>query len=1274
MTLRRPAKVLLFTAAGLGALILLLMAGLELALERAPRYQAQIKEWVFTRTGYHIAFAHVSPAFRWYGPELYFDHLELRSKDDRRLLARAAGGRVGADIWQLLQNGKLFALRVELDEPDLSITRLGPSTFALASEIVLGGVEGSNAGLVLNDLPSGTLVIRRGSITVQGWNPELPRLELHAVSLDLTRASDLLSASASVQLPAVLGGRLSFSATVHGAGPLSGVEWSALTSASGMSFPGWRALLPEYLIRLDAGHGAFECLVRGQGTRLERADLQFDAQGVVARLADGPNALTDQVSGALTLTHAGDRWTLLGRHLRVVRGGRRDPDSEFDSSWRDDDSGMLELQAKANYLRAEALLPLLGLMPQREIRERLRALAPTGEWSAMRLSLARSAVTQPWRFDVHARFRGMGFAPAGGAPGIRGLSGTLAGNETAGHLVLDSHAAIYNWPNQFPQPIGLEVLKGNVYWKRAADELLVATSNLELRTRDAAVRAKLAWRQPADGSSPRLTMASTIDDANAADARLYLPQAQLAPQTLQWLDRAFVAGHVSHGDAIFEGPVHSFPFRDGSGLFLIRFRVDHLTLDYAPGWPPIENLAVQAEFRNEGMSAKVTGGTAADLKVDSADVRFADFKSGEMKIHATAHGDASEALHFLAGTPLDEMSGHAFASVEARGALRSSVDLFFPFREFGRRRVLVHVDLDGAAVNRTGSTLAATDVTGGADIDGAQVVHADMHGRILGGAFQMNARVPRSRAATRTQLDFRGTLSGESLGAALSLPAGIPITGQTDWHGVLRIAPEPARERSLRVTSSLVGLELKLPAPLAKPAGTPMPASVEIQWPAGAAAQLRIALASVLRADITLDSDANGTRLGRAAITFGGGEPAFSDAQAVNVSGDLDALDLTGWLRLASTAKGAKPLGTYLRAAKVTIGRIDYLGLSFHDVALALAQDGGAWRIVLDGPNVAGSVALPAPEDASAPWDLDFERLKFATAQSPSGDPGTSAAQRNDTDPGTLPAVNFHAAEMTWGERQFGDVRATLQKLGDGISLKLLTATSPNYGANATGEWRGSGSHIAGTITSTDVAETLKDLGFDAVIDAKTAHVEFQLAWTGAPTEYALAAATGHVQAVLDKGQIAGLKPGPGRVLGLASVAELPRRLALDFSDITDKGFAFDTARGDFDLRDGSAYTDDVLVKGPAAEIGLIGRVGLKNKDYDQTAVVTGNVSSTLALPAFAAGPVVGGAVLLFTQVFKQPLKGLVRGYYRITGSWDNPTVERIKSADAPTATAEAPK
>ena len=103
------------------------MLAVKLALDRAPRISgARSRTGCTERIGYHIAFAHVSPAFRWYGPELYFDQLELRSRDDQRVLARAAGGRIGADFWQLLQSGKLFALRVELDAPDIIVARMGP--------------------------------------------------------------------------------------------------------------------------------------------------------------------------------------------------------------------------------------------------------------------------------------------------------------------------------------------------------------------------------------------------------------------------------------------------------------------------------------------------------------------------------------------------------------------------------------------------------------------------------------------------------------------------------------------------------------------------------------------------------------------------------------------------------------------------------------------------------------------------------------------------------------------------------------------------------------------------------------------------------------------------------------------------------------------------------------------------------------------------------------------------------------------------------------------
>jgi uncharacterized protein (TIGR02099 family) len=1284
MILRKTRKILLYCLAGAAALVLLLMLAVKIALDRAPAYQAEIKEWVHAQTGYHIAFAQVSPSFRWYGPELHFESLELRSKDGARVLARAAGGRVAVDIWQLISSGKLLAGRIELDSPNIAIARLGTDSFALASEIKLGGGDALAETLRLDDLPAGKLAIRHGVVTLQNWNSALPQLVFQDVNLDGARGERGLRLAVAGRLPPVLGGTLYISGSAHGSSDLQTLDWNASVRARDISFPGWRALLPEYLSRLDAGSGTFEMSASGAGRTLAAASLDFAAQGVVTQLSDRPSAKFEQVSGALRIVHAaGDRWSLSGKRVRAVNSGRRDPDSEFWVSWRGGEAGLLDLTARASYLRADTLLPLTGLLPQKELRDGLHELAPTGEWMDTSIVLSRTAVADPWRLQVQAKFRDVGFAPVGRAPGVRGLTGTIAGTEHGGELAIDSPAAVVSWPAQFLQPVNLDALKTTLYWKRTGGDLLVATPAWEMRNRDAALLLRGAWRQPADGSSPLLTLVGTVQNGNVANARNYLPRGAIAAPALAWLDRALVAGRLSRADLVLRGPVKRFPFRDGSGLFLARCFLDDMTLDYGEGWPRAERVAAQAEFRDEGLSVHMLSGRIGGIAIGSFEAHFADFNSGELNIQVSAGGDAADAIAFLRSTPLDASSEQAFSSVEAQGSLQSKVSLFLPFKDFERRRILVHGHMEGVSLNRVGSSVTASDMNGDFDIDGGQVAHADVRGRFLGGSFQMQARVPRNRPATRTQLEFRGTLSGEALRAALALPAGISIGGQTDWRASLRMAPEPNRERSVRVNSSLAGLEMKLPAPMDKPADTPMPSWLEVQWPASGGAQGRLALGSVVTGSYALESAAGGMRLAHVTLNFGAEESNAGEAQIINVGGSVARLDLAGWLDLNTPDKDAKPLADYLRSAKLNVAELDYLGLEFRDISLDLAVTAAGLRVTVGGPNVAGTIALPRAEDSSEPWNLQFERLHFDAAPDPAPGSGAAGDDRAPSDhsigdPRAIPAVNFHAADLNWGERQLGDVRASLVKLDDGISLKELTITAGKFSVNAKGEWRGKDSglgRIEGSIVSSDVQDTLKELGYAEVIDAKSGRVDFDLNWVGAPTGDALSEAAGHVQLSLDKGQIVGLKPGAGRVLGLASVAALRRRLALDFSDLTDKGLAFDTVRADFDLRDGSAYTDNVLVKGPAAEIGLIGRVGLKNKDYDQTAVVTGNLgSSPLPLAGFLGGPVAGAAVLLFTQVFKQPLKGLTRGYYRITGSWDNPTVERIKSAEAAAATAEAPK
>ena len=446
MSVRKVGKILLFCLAGLLVLALLSMLAVKLALDRAPAYQAEIKAWVHAQTGYYVEFERVAPSLRWYGPELHFIQLEVRSQDNQRILARAGGARVAADIGQLISSGKLFVGRIEIDSPTLVVTRLGPASFALASEIKLGSDDSPSAAFMLDFLPAGKLAIRHAVVTMQNWNAALAQLTLQDVNLDLQRDGIGIAFVLNAHLPAALGGVLNASGKMRGVGDLPALNWSLLLRARDISFPGWRLLLPEYLSRLDEGTGEFDLTASGQGLILARSTLDFRANGVATQIADGPVLKFEQIGGTLNLVHAGDQWSLSGKRVRALRSGRRDPESEFELNWRGGDTGLLNLRARASYLRADTLLPLTDLLPQKDLRDRLHELAPTGEWTDAAVTFARDSADASWRLQVQAKFRDVGFAPLGRSPGLRGLSGAIAGNERGGHVDIDTRAAVFSWP------------------------------------------------------------------------------------------------------------------------------------------------------------------------------------------------------------------------------------------------------------------------------------------------------------------------------------------------------------------------------------------------------------------------------------------------------------------------------------------------------------------------------------------------------------------------------------------------------------------------------------------------------------------------------------------------------------------------------------------------------------------------------------------------------------------------------------------------------------
>jgi uncharacterized protein YhdP len=363
-------------------------------------------------------------------------------------------------------------------------------------------------------------------------------------------------------------------------------------------------------------------------------------------------------------------------------------------------------------------------------------------------------------------------------------------------------------------------------------------------------------------------------------------------------------------------------------------------------------------------------------------------------------------------------------------------------------------------------------------------------------------------------------------------------------------------------------------------------------------------------------------------------------------------------------AADAPPTGIagLLRGGSLQADRFTIFGYSFADEVLQVESRDRAWRARVDGPAARGTIVVPFDLQRGGPLVLDMERLTLGPR---GGRDDAADAAEPPTDPRELPAMRLNVRALEIQKRRFGSLDAELVRTPDGLRLECGTLRGASFEATGKGTWvagpQGTATSVTLEATSTDLLDTLNAFGFAPSIAAASAVASAALTWPGGPDDDVLSRVNGTARISLQDGQLLNVQPGAGRMLGLMSVAALPRRLALDFTDITDRGFAYDTITGDFEFRNGNAHTQNLLLKSPAADIGIVGRTGLGARDYDQTAVVTGHLGGPIAAAgALAAGPAIGAAVLLFSKLFEQPLSNIARGYYRITGSWDQPKVERV--------------
>jgi uncharacterized protein YhdP len=132
-------------------------------------------------------------------------------------------------------------------------------------------------------------------------------------------------------------------------------------------------------------------------------------------------------------------------------------------------------------------------------------------------------------------------------------------------------------------------------------------------------------------------------------------------------------------------------------------------------------------------------------------------------------------------------------------------------------------------------------------------------------------------------------------------------------------------------------------------------------------------------------------------------------------------------------------------------------------------------------------------------------------------------------------------------------------------------------------------------------------------------------------------------------------------LLSVLSLQSLPRRLALDFRDLFQEGFAFDNITGDVTIREGVATTNNLRMRGVQAAVLMEGSADVERETQDLRVVVVPEINAGTASLAYAAiNPAIGLGTFLAQVFLRKPLTQAGTREFHVTGPWSDPKVERV--------------
>ncbi len=1208
------------------------------------RYRGEIVAAVSAAVGQPVRIGGLGAG--WYGlnPHIHLRDVRIFDRSGREVLTLPSIDNQLA--WSSLLQGKLKVHSLAIERLRLQVRRDAEGALYVAG-MKLGDGDARFARWVL---AQDEIVLRDAEIE---WHDELrgaPPLALTAVNLRLRNAGARHSIGVSAHLPAELGASLELRAILEGAELASAAAWKGrLYAELGYTdLAAWRAWVDSPW-RIEQGHGALRTWLTFEAGEVRRATADLALSGVSARFDEALSPLRfASVRGRLQGAAVNGRYQVAARDLAIgIEDGTVVAPSDFDATWTTGTDAGGALAAAALELEPLARLAASLPLPDRA-RKLLAELRPRGRLADARVEW-RGEPQAPAGFAARAKFVDLGAEPVEELPGFAGITGSFDATEAGARVVFATRKGELNLPRVFPQPrIALDFLNGLVEWERRGDAgIALRIESLTFSNAHLSGNAHGTY-QAMPGAPGTIDLSAQFNRADAIQLARYLPHGHLmgGEKTREWLVAGVLAGQSSDVRVRIRGDLREFPFVDpGRGQFSVAARFERGVLQYAEGWPRIENIQGELLFERERMHITARSGSILGVALANVDVAIPRLRdpSPQLEVSGTARGATADFLRFIEQSPVRRMTAGFSAPMSASGQGKLSLRLELPLKDPPRTRVAGEYEFDGndlvvnpqlppieAAAGKVAFTESTLSVRG-------------VQGRLFGGPLAISGT---TQGDGTVQVVARGEATLAGMRALFDHPWRRFFAGQAAYVATVNIAKG---RQQVVLQSSLQGVTSALPAPLAKSAGEALPLQVEL----APDERLKVKLGRVLAAELVRRRQGEALVVQRAAVSLspsGDAPLRLPERSGTLIYGSLPALDADKWLALF----GGPDAPLDASALDVRIGELDLFGKRLNEVSLRAGADAAGWAATIASQEVAGDLSYRKDGGGR----LVARLTRYLSPQEYPGGPGRAALEPKD-----LPALDLVAERFSLRGKELGRLEIQGGRAGEDWRIDKLAMTNADATLAASGMWRGGAptrSQLDFELNAADAGQFLARAGYPDLVKGGKTRFRGNLAWNGDPALIDYASLSGTLQLESRGGQFLEIEPGIGKLISLMSLQALPRRIALDFRDVFSKGFGFDDIFAAAQVDSGVMAVKDFRMRGSSAQVQMTGEVDLAQETQNVRVRVVPSLGDSASLAIALVNPLLAIPAAIAQKILKDPLGHIFAFEYSVTGGWSDPKVAKL--------------